>query len=165
MLRGFLMGYFLKLSLWSGGLGLCPSLCGRCKKHFLVIRVFVVVVFRETKNTVLPHLYFFPDNSEISATPWTCGHRQITKSRKYCLVHVIVFLWLVFSLIFVSHRLGIRERKHGLRISMFTNHLFQILKNENNMWLMIQPFLWLEGYSIGVWTPSINFLVLFMQSG
>ena len=36
------------------------------------------------------------------------GRRQITKSRKYCLVHVIVFLWRVFSLFFVSHGLGIR---------------------------------------------------------
>ena len=32
---------------------------------------------------------------------------QIVKSRKYCLVHVIVFLWCVFSLFFVSHMLGI----------------------------------------------------------
>ena len=36
------------------------------------------------------------------------GHRQIAEPRKYCLVRVIVFLWPVFSLIFVSHGLGIR---------------------------------------------------------
>ena len=37
------------------------------------------------------------------------GRRQIAEPRKYCLVRVIVFffLWRVFSLIFVSHRLGI----------------------------------------------------------
>ena len=29
------------------------------------------------------------------------GRRQIAESRKYCLVHVIVFLWRVFSLIFL----------------------------------------------------------------
>ena len=36
------------------------------------------------------------------------GCRQIAEPRKYCLVRVIVFLWHVFSLIFVSHGLGIR---------------------------------------------------------
>ena len=36
------------------------------------------------------------------------GRRQIAEPRKYCLVHVIVFLWRVFSLIFVSHGLGIQ---------------------------------------------------------
>ena len=36
------------------------------------------------------------------------GRRQIAEPRKYCLVRVIVFLWRVFSLIFVSHGLGIR---------------------------------------------------------
>ena len=35
-------------------------------------------------------------------------HRQIAEPRKYCLVRVIVFHWRVFSLFFVSHRLGIR---------------------------------------------------------
>ena len=35
------------------------------------------------------------------------GRRQIAKPHKYCLVRVIVFLWRVFSLFFVSHRLGI----------------------------------------------------------
>ena len=36
------------------------------------------------------------------------GRRQIAEPHKYCLVHVIVFLCVcVFSLIFVSHRLGI----------------------------------------------------------
>ena len=29
------------------------------------------------------------------------GHRQIAEPRKYCLVHVIVFLWRVFSLFFL----------------------------------------------------------------
>ena len=36
------------------------------------------------------------------------GRRQIAEPRKYCLVREIVFLWRVFSLIFVSHGLGIR---------------------------------------------------------
>ena len=35
------------------------------------------------------------------------GRKQIAEPRKYCLVCVIVFLWRVFSLIFVSHGLGI----------------------------------------------------------
>ena len=35
------------------------------------------------------------------------GRRQITEPRKYCLVRVIIF-FCVFSLFFVSHRLGIR---------------------------------------------------------
>ena len=35
------------------------------------------------------------------------GRRQIAEPRKYCLVCVIVFIWRVFSLIFVSHGLGI----------------------------------------------------------
>ena len=35
------------------------------------------------------------------------GRRKIAEPRKYCLVRVIVFLWRVFSLFFVSHRLGI----------------------------------------------------------
>ncbi|RVW61470.1 Retrovirus-related Pol polyprotein from transposon TNT 1-94 [Vitis vinifera] len=34
--------------------------------------------------------------------------QQIAEPRKYCLVREIVFLWRVFSLIFVSHGLGIR---------------------------------------------------------
>ena len=36
------------------------------------------------------------------------GRRQNVEPRKYYLVRVIVFLWRVFSLIFVSHGLGIR---------------------------------------------------------
>ena len=36
------------------------------------------------------------------------GRRKIAEPRKYCLVCVIVILWRVFSLIFVSHGLGIR---------------------------------------------------------
>ena len=36
------------------------------------------------------------------------GCRQITEPHKYCLIHVIVFLWHVFFSIFVSHRLGIQ---------------------------------------------------------
>ena len=36
------------------------------------------------------------------------GRRQIAEPHKYCIVHVIVFLWRVFSLFFVSHMLGIR---------------------------------------------------------
>ena len=34
-------------------------------------------------------------------------HRQITEPCKYYLVRVIVFLWCVFTLFFVSHMLGI----------------------------------------------------------
>ena len=38
-----------------------------------------------------------------------CGRRQIAEPRKYCLVRVIVFsLACVFSICFVSHRLGFR---------------------------------------------------------
>ena len=37
-----------------------------------------------------------------------CGRRQIAKSRKYCLVRVIVFFGMCFLYFFlVSHRLGI----------------------------------------------------------
>ena len=37
------------------------------------------------------------------------GCRQIAEPRKYCLVHVIVFsLACVFSICFVSHKLGFR---------------------------------------------------------
>ena len=38
------------------------------------------------------------------------GCKQIAELRKYCLVHVIFFFFLacVFSIFFVSHRLGIR---------------------------------------------------------
>ena len=36
------------------------------------------------------------------------GRTQIVEPRKYCLMRVIVFLWHVFSLFFVSHRLGIQ---------------------------------------------------------
>ena len=35
------------------------------------------------------------------------GCMQIAEPHKYCFVRVIVFLWRVFSLIFVSHELGI----------------------------------------------------------
>ena len=42
----------------------------------------------------------------IVKPPQLCERRQIAEPRKYCLVHVIVFLWRVFSLFFfVSHRL------------------------------------------------------------
>ena len=70
----FLMGNFLRPSPWSGG----PS------HSFL----------RERKR-ILPHLYFFLDNSEILQL---CRRRQIIEPRKYCLVRVIIFLWHVFSL-------------------------------------------------------------------
>ena len=36
------------------------------------------------------------------------GRRQIAKPHKYYLVRVIVFLWHVFSLIFVYHGVGIQ---------------------------------------------------------
>ena len=36
------------------------------------------------------------------------GRRQIAEPRKYYLVRVIVILWRVFSLFFVSHKLGIQ---------------------------------------------------------
>ena len=36
------------------------------------------------------------------------GCRQIAEPRKYSLMRVIVFLWRVFSLFFVSHKLGIQ---------------------------------------------------------
>ena len=44
----------------------------------------------------------------IVKSPQLRGRRQIAKPHKYCLVCVIVFLWSVFSLFFVSHRLEIR---------------------------------------------------------
>ena len=35
-----------------------------------------------------------------------CGYRQIAEPYKYCLVHVIVFLWRVFSLFFCFSQVG-----------------------------------------------------------
>ena len=50
-----------------------------------------------------------------------CGRRQIVEPRKYCLVCVIVFLWRVFSLFFVSHGLGIRFNSlHSILIYVIT---------------------------------------------
>ena len=54
-------------------------------------------------ESVLVHYCIFPDNSE---TLQLRGRRQIAEPRKYCLVHVLFSLACVFSICFVSHRLG-----------------------------------------------------------
>ena len=60
------------------------------------------------ENIVVVRLYSLYSSLIIVISLQLRGRRQITEPRKYCLVCVIVFLWRVFSLIFVSHGLGIR---------------------------------------------------------
>ena len=76
-----------------------------------VIRIFLVwcgccFIYRE-KNIVADSCTMY-SSLIIMISLQLRGRRQIAESRKYCLVRVIVFLWRVFSLFFVSHRLGIR---------------------------------------------------------
>ena len=60
------------------------------------------------ENIVAARLYSLYSSLIIVISLQLRGRRQITELRKYCLVHVIVFLWRVFSLFFfVYHRLGI----------------------------------------------------------
>ena len=42
-----------------------------CRKRNLVIRVFLVVMFLESEKNTVAALCNFPNNSEISITPWT----------------------------------------------------------------------------------------------
>ena len=66
MLRGFLMGDFLRFSLWSGGLGRQAQACAQDVKNAIMRLGFVVVVFLEReKKHYSCTLYFFPNNSEI----------------------------------------------------------------------------------------------------
>ena len=60
------------------------------------------------ENIVAARLYSLYSSLIIVISLQLRGRRQIAEPRKYCLVHVIVFLWRVISLFFVSHGLGIR---------------------------------------------------------
>ena len=77
-----------------------------------VIRVFSMVglpCYIYIENIVAAKLYSLYSSLIIVISLQLRGRRQIAEPRKYCLVRVIVFLWGVFfSLIFVSHGLGIR---------------------------------------------------------
>ena len=55
-------------------------------------------MFFESENICSRTLYF---SLIIVKSLQLCGRRQIAEPRKYCLVHVIVFLWHVFSLFFL----------------------------------------------------------------
>ena len=74
-------------------------LCVGCRKCVFWWLGFIVVVF-EREKTVLPTLFIF--SLIIVKSLQFCGHRQIVEPRKYCLVHVIIFLWRVFSLFYFS---------------------------------------------------------------
>ena len=63
------------------------------------------VIYRE-KN-IVAESYTLYSSLIIVISLQLRGRRQIAEPRKYCLVHVIVFLWRVFFSIFISHRLGI----------------------------------------------------------
>ena len=60
----------------------------------------VVVVFLRVRGKTIatPCISFSPI---IVKSLQLRGRRQIAESRKYCLVHVIIFLWRVFSLFFL----------------------------------------------------------------
>ena len=113
ILRGFLMGDLLRLSLWSEGLGRQAHLahCGTafCNQDFLVW-CGCCVIYRE-KN-IVAESYTLYSSLIIVISLQLRGRRQIIKPRKYCLVRVIVFLWHMFSLFFVSHRLRIRPNQY-----------------------------------------------------
>ena len=84
----FLMGDFLRLSPWSGGLGRRDV-----ENTAFVIRV--LLLFLRDWNIVLLHLYF---SLIIVKSLQLRGRRQIAEPHKYYVVRVIVFLWHVFSL-------------------------------------------------------------------
>ena len=126
----FLMGDLLRLSPWSWGLGreaqvgvlMDKPLGGpgaTPRENFFgpflywnrlwVIRVLLWVVlpcFRVRENIVAASCTLYSSLIIVKSLQ-LCGCRQIAEPRKYCLVCVIVFLWRVFSLFFVSHRLEI----------------------------------------------------------
>ena len=96
----FLMGDLLRLSPWSGG----PS-----RKRNFVIRVLLWVLlpcFWDRRKYCSRTLY---SSLIIVKSLQLRGRKQIVEPHKYCLVCVIVFLWRVFSLFFISRRLGIRD--------------------------------------------------------
>ena len=65
------------------------------------IRVFIESValsYIGRKKTLLPQVVLLNSSLIIVKSLQLRGHRQIAEPRKYCLVHMIVFLWHVFSL-------------------------------------------------------------------
>ena len=83
----------------------CESCAHDVENTVLVIRVCFVVVFERLKHYTAALCIFF---LIIVKSLQLHRHRQITEPRKYYLVRVIVFfLWRVFSLFFVSHKLEI----------------------------------------------------------
>ena len=84
----------------------CESCAHDVENRNFEIRVYWLSCFlRERRKTVVATcISFF---SIIVKSLQLCKRRQIAESRKYCLVHVIVFFGLCFFYFFVSHRLGI----------------------------------------------------------
>ena len=62
-----LMGDFPRLNLWSGGMLIVNPV--RRYKNSCFWRLGLIVIF-ERKKLYCRNLYFFPENSEISATQW-----------------------------------------------------------------------------------------------
>ena len=87
------MGDFLRLSLWSGGLGRQAQ--AGCRKRSFVIRVCCCHVFE--RNTALPRFVF----SLITVKSLQLhGRRQIAEPHKYCLMRVIFFFGVCFLYFF-----------------------------------------------------------------
>ena len=120
----FLMGDFLRLSAWSGGLG------AGCKNHFWWLGFYYCCRLEKVWNTVLSHLYFF---MIIVKSLQLHGRRQIAESCKYCLVRMIVIFgmcFLYFSFLFLtgwefrvnSQHIRVDERLHGEALFHIFSH-------------------------------------------
>ena len=70
----------------------CSAHCGItfCNQGSLVWCCGRVFIQREKYCSRQQYSIFFPDNNNIPATPWTQAN---FRTRKYCLMRVIVFLW------------------------------------------------------------------------
>ena len=93
ILLQFLMGDFLRLSLWSGVVTHCESYVQDIKTVVLKIRVLMLFL---KEKTVLPHFVFF--SLRIVKSLQLRGRRQIAEPRKYYLVCDYFSLVYIFSL-------------------------------------------------------------------
>ena len=104
----FLMGDFLRLSPWSGGLTHFVTHCESCAQD--VENVFWWLAFGCCSFWDREKLYYRTCIfSLIVVTSLQLrGRRKIAEPRKYCLVRVIIFFGVCFLYFFVSYRLEFR---------------------------------------------------------
>ena len=83
-----------------------------------VIRVFSVVLLPcllSERNIVAATCTLYSSMIIVKSLQLN-GRRQIAEPRKYCLVRVIIFFGVCFSLFFISYRLGIQFNSLHVRV-------------------------------------------------